>query len=237
MKMHFDVLEDRTGRSFFVASCEDKDGTALTKHLSYEQMLAFLSDSGVTEKAYCPMGRLPAGYVDAEADTEGGGKVKVYVPPAKRVFFLRLQEDAMPASFIVPMPAMLFEVCYGGKRLGGSCCVVSGTYEEVVSDYYSEGLVAYRYPFANVSHKGSICMGNIDVEVKRACDAGKFVSAFFDGVSNADYYEAESRLKSKMGQMEFLGSLSKMEEFPLEELFPLGDSGLEVPYEKQRKRA
>lgn len=233
MKMHIDVLWDRSERCYFVVSCEEDDGTTFTRHLTYDQTCAFLANSGVSEKVSCPVGRLPEGYIDALAESDGGGRVKVYVPPQRRTFFLRAAEGTMPMSFRVPMPAMIFEVCYGGRRLTGSCCVVSGTYEEVREAYYAGNLVTYRYPFANVSKSGSICMGNIPYEVKKARDAHVFVDAFFDGVSNADYYDARERLRSARGQMEFLGSIEGEERFPLEELFEDNASGIGIPYERK----
>ena len=235
MQIHIDVMEDRAGRSYFVVSCEEKGGKVYTRHLTYDQMLEVLSRSGASEKSYYPMGRLPEGYVDAVMDSEGGGKVKIYVPPKERVFFLRVQEEKMPMSFRIPMPAMLFEVSFGGKRLSGACCVVDGTYEEVLNDYYEGRLAVYRYPFGNVSEYGSVCMGNISYEVKNAFEANAYVDAFFDGVTNADYFQEGNRLRSKMGQMEFLGKLEKMKSFPMLELYELKDSLLGIPYQRQIK--
>ena len=92
MQIHIDVMEDRAGRSYFVVSCEEKGGKVYTRHLTYDQMMEVLSRSGASEKSYYPMGRLPEGYVDAVMDSERGGKVKIYVPPKERVFFLRVQD-------------------------------------------------------------------------------------------------------------------------------------------------
>lgn len=215
--------EDKVGNSYFVVSYENEQGESGVKYLSYAQLLKLLDSSHTEEKVYVSPGRIAEGYIDSILCTDGGGSVRMYVPAQPRVMLLDLHDKKLPRAFRIPMPPMLFQIEFGGRRLGGKCCIVKGSYEEVKNRYYRKTLTGYQYPFGNVSNSAQICMGNIDYEVRAAIDAPKYVNAFFDGITDNDYLRG-SRVKSGKLQMEFLGFLEGKKEFPHGELVKLPEN-------------
>lgn len=81
----------------------------------------------------------------------------------------------------------------------------------------------YRYPFGNVSSSGSICMGNIDIDVRKGPMA--FLDEFFLGVTNNDYYSSDCAVTQKWSQSKLLENLSKESSFPAKWLKQLSTKG------------
>lgn len=225
--------EDKANNSYFIVSYENGQGKSCVKYLSYAQLKKLLDNSYVEEKKYMSVGQVADGYIDSVICTDGGGNVRMYVPAQTRVMLLSIPGEKMPRAFKIPLPPMMFQIEFGGKRLGGKCCVVKGSYEEVKRQYYDKKLAGYEYPFGNVSDSLNICMGNIDYDVKAAKDAPDYINAFFDGITNEDYM-VRSRVRSGKLQMELLGFLEGKKVFPYEELLELPEKinkSLCRPYE------
>ncbi len=212
--------EDKAGNTYFIVSYDDERGMNFVKYLSYTQLLELLSNSYVEEKTYMSLGRIADGYIDSTICTDGSGSVRLYVPASPRVILLNIPKRKLPRAFQIPMPPMLFQIRFGGQRFGGKCCIVTGSYEETVDQYYGGKLIGYQYPFGNVSDSAEICMGNISYDIQAIIDAPKYVDAFFDGITS-EHYMGTSRVKSGKHQMELLGFLEKCEVFPYEELVEL----------------
>lgn len=209
--------EDNIGNMFFVVSSKNQSGETVVKHVSYEQLMKILSSSYRVIGEERRIGIVPDGYLDAKI-RDSSWIVRLYVPEKRRCLLLA-NDTPIPTGFMIPMPAMLFEIMCDGSRSGGwlngKCCVVNGTYEEIKDAYMHNGLKQYLYPFGNVSRGGNICMGNIRIQVSKMAEASKYVEAFFNGITNADFADT-GRLKNGWGQMRFLGQLQKMEHFPYE---------------------
>lgn len=231
-------VEDKLQNPYFVVSFENENGKSIVKYLTYNQLLRMLDSSYIEEKVYVSPGQLGEGYIDSNICTDGGGSVRIYVPAQPRVMLLRIPNQKLPKAFKIPMPPMLFQVRFGGKRLQGHCCIVKGSFDEVKDQYYGKTLVGYIYPFGNVANDGQICMGNINYEVQAAIDASKYVDAFFDGITSSDYLTA-SRVKSGKLQMELLSLLEGKKNFPYEELLKLPvtvNESLCLPYGMETAR-
>lgn len=211
---------DKVGNIYFAVSYEGEQGETIVRYLSYPQLLKLLNDSHIEEQTYVSLGQVPEGYIDSNICTDGRGSVRVYVPARPRVMLIDINGEKVPRAFRIPMPPMIFQIEFGGKRFGGKCCIVKGSYEEVKNKYYDNVLVGYYYPFGNVSETLSICMGNINYDVPAAIDASNYIDAFFDGITN-EHYIVKSRVRSGKFQMELLGSLDGKKVFPDEELIEL----------------
>lgn len=212
--------EDKAGNMFFKVRARGANGTGSIKTLTYEHMMEVLSRNYRRETMTLPIGALPEGYLDAVVTESGVSKVRIYVPAQKRIFQLKLQGQRLPIAYTIPMPPMVFNIHSSGDsfdndRFHGDCCIVKGSYNEVKEAYYNGELQGYLYPFGNVNDSGSICMGNIRVAMQSVRDASKFVDAFFDGLTNHDYVNGESRVTNGMGQMQLLGELNGKDKFPL----------------------
>lgn len=214
---------DKVGNSYFAVSFEGERGETIVRYLSYPQLLKLLNASHIEEKTYVSLGQVAEGYIDSNICTDGGGSVRMYVPAKQRVMLIGIEGEKLPRAFKIPMPPMIFQIEFGGKRFSGKCCIVKGSYEEVKRKYYGNALVGYYYPFGNVSDSLTICMGNISYDVPAAIDAPKYIDAFFDGITNNDYM-VESRVKSGKHQMEFLGFLEGKKMFPYKELIELPEN-------------
>lgn len=212
--------EDMAGNSYFIVSYDNERGTGFVKYFSYTQLLKLLSNCYSEDKTYMSLGRIADGYIDSTICTDGSGIVRTYVPASPRVILLSISGMKFPKAFQIPMPPMFFEIHFGGRRFGGKCCVVKGSYEETREQYYRGKLVGYQYPFGNVNDSTEICMGNINYEVRTAMDAPKYINAFFDGITS-EHYMKTSRVRNGKHQMEFLGFLEGREVFPYEELIEL----------------
>lgn len=209
-------FEDAIGNMFFVVSSRNQSGESVVKSVSYEQLMKILSSAYRVEEETVRVGFVPQGYLDAKIKGHSW-VVRIYVPEEKRCLLMS-NDTPIPTGFMIPMPAMLFEVKYIGESGGwiaGKCCVVNGSYEEVKDAYMHGSLKQYLYPFGNVSNAGDICMGNIRVKISGMAEALKYVEAFFNGITNMHYTDT-TRLKNGWGQLRFLGELQKMEHFPYE---------------------
>jgi len=229
--------EDKVGNAYFVVSYEKESGENTVKYLSYDQLMKLLDESRVEEKVYMSLGQVADGYIDSNLCTDGGGSVRMYVPARPRVLLLSINDEKMPRAFRIPMPPMIFQIEFGGKRLGGKCCIVKDSYEEVKRQYYGNKLIGYQYPFGNVSDSLDICMGNINYDIQAAIDAPKYINAFFDGITS-EHYVVRSRVKSGKFQMELLGFLEGKKDFPFEELIELPENinkTLCCPYRVQQR--
>lgn len=213
-------LTDGLGKVFFRCNSTNKKGESATKTLTYEQLMKVLGSSCQEERISVSVGPVPEGYLDALVYSTKGGVVRVYVPEKKRCFLLD-NETPIPTGYIIPMPAMVFEIFYGPNGSSGRCCIVKGTYEEVKERYRESSLEQFMYPFGNVNTDGHICMGNILHDISEMSEASIFTDAFFDGITNADYLDSKSRLTNKWEQKRFLEELQKMDSFPYELLYPL----------------
>lgn len=225
-------LRDAAGRLYFRINAGMDDGPKLSKILSYEAMMKVLDRTYRVEEEWIHVGQLPQGYLDCRKSSSGNWSVKVYRPEQTRAFMLKQEGQKMPLVFMIPWPAMLFEVNSNGN---GNVCIVKGAYDRVKKEYWSGKLKSYSYPFGNVSSYGRICMGNIAHKMKDMCDVDRFVEAFYDGVTNFDYINSKKSFKNGMGQMEALQKIQQRKVFPYSWLYEEPFS-FAAPYERSRSK-
>ena len=159
-------FEDAIGNMFFVVSSRNQSGESVVKSVSYEQFMKILSSSYRVEEEAVRVGLVPQGYLDAKIQGHSW-VVRIYVPEEKRCLLMS-NGTPIPTGFMIPMPAMLFEVkCTeaSGVWIAGKCCVVNGSYEEVKDAYMHGSLKQYMYQCGNLSNSCYICMCNILVEL------------------------------------------------------------------------
>lgn len=221
MNIIMEAREDATGNTYFCCTLKNDNGGSEIKYLSCTQFLEMLQNVCKSQRQHYPVGRLPEGYLDAYITSTEEKGIRIYVPEEKRCFLLSVPGEKIPRAFMIPMPSMLFDITFTPQHSpSGKCCIVCGSYTEVLEAYYSGTLIGYTYPFGNVStDDGHICMGNIIVNMYTMMDAPKYITAFFDGVTNHDYLSNGSRVTTGLLQMELLGELQNRETFPYEWLF------------------
>ena len=123
----------------------------------------------------------------------------------------------MGKVFYVPFPTLLMEVSFRnhGRQYANMFALDS--------DNPTVDSKVYWYPFGNVGDSGSICFGNISVEINGIKDCPKLFDAFINGATNNDLYDRE-RNKMEYGQGQLLDELSKLDTYPVEWLVEKGDT-------------
>lgn len=215
-EFQIDGLRDAADAMCFRFTTKKEEYPVITKVIGYETLMKILKESYREEEFWINMGKLPEGYIDGSKSATGKWRVKVYRPAQTRAFMLKQDGVKMPLTFMIPWPALLFEIDNNGS---GKVCIVKGTYEKVKKDYWAMRLKGYSYPFGNVSDSGGICMGNINRKVSRMEDTDGYVEAFYDGVTNFDYIASKKGFTNGLGQMEALQRISKRKSFPYEWLY------------------
>lgn len=192
-----EALVDKTGHTLFRCVYTQKNGREIIKVISLEDYLGLLGSSvrETVTYSWIPEGFFPEGYLGgAFADTKN--YTAVWRVPARK----RTINHFRAGRNLVPFPEMVFSVNVSGGRASGRVFAVK-----------RDNL--YQYPFGNVSTSGSICMGNIDVDMIEEGPSA-FEEDFFAGVTNDDYFQPGVYVNLKGTQVDLIKRLVDKDKFP-----------------------
>lgn len=207
MYLKTEIVENACGQQMFHVEMRTAQGAVVSKNLSIEDYLHLLGSSLCLEveedEIRIPARILPNGYIDGKF-TKSGYTVVWREKAEKRLFVHK------SGHYQIPFPDLIFvlSVKDGSVR---KKCVFSAVKDNL-----------YRYPFGNVDEAGSICMGNIHVNMDNMAD---FSTEFFMGETNEDYFVPGGSIKPKWSQGRLLAEAAKHETFPTRWL------SKETPYE------
>ncbi|MBQ7067171.1 MAG: hypothetical protein IJN92_10170 [Lachnospiraceae bacterium] len=188
---------------------QGKPVRTISKTLTFKEFVKWLSGSLREKKeiAYCPVGRIPAGYVDALISSEGAFYIAVRTPMAKR------QVIYMGHPMFCAYPPLIFmlHINADGTLTKASCFALKET--EVKED-----TLLWQYPYGHVSKEGSICMGSVPKNnLHGLASAEKVIENFFLGEDQGHSYRNDfTLLKVSLGEL--FSITEKAETFPLQYL-------------------
>ncbi len=185
------------------------------KNLSVDAFTALIMDAQYRDEApqVVRVGETPEGYVDGFTTTQEGTLGAIfYLAPHKHQFVLsgRATADNKRKAYYLPMPGLIYLVVMNKGSIRSMFCFAA-------KEYSGDETVLYQYPFGNVSHTGSVCMGSIMVsDVKDFNGIRKAIEESLDGETNCDYLSSNKvRLATDLTQDAFCEQIKDSEEFPL----------------------
>lgn len=189
--------------------------TKIRKTISYDQFCDALLSSRSSAQSI-KIGLFPREVLSVVWG-EHDRKIYLFIPTAVR--FLGYKNRSQPEEiqgFMVPYPNMILEITW--KELDCRACPTSVWCTNSTEQWPTPDTLLYRFPFGNVSDKGSICMGGNAVSLsgteKLAEVVAKCEDLFFNTPYNGDYYSVGNKINSLMSLGDLLTSLNGKLQFP-----------------------
>lgn len=211
MKFKAETIEGEYGE-LRVRLTVEENGEEVTTVTTLCGFANLLKDGSIPVTRCIPanIGKLPEGYVSAEFYDNDNFTVFLERPAMKRNFYYKSEEK----KYVIPFPRLLFRFRVTNGRLQS---------KEVVAiskdaDLYSGDFEIYNYPFGNVGHGASICMGSVNIsEKENFASVGHYVDLFFNSYTNDDYmHQSKSKYVPDVSQKQLVEMLEQKEEFPQE---------------------
>ena len=193
----------------------EKENTKIKKTISYDQFCeALLSGRGPAQSI--KIGLFPREVLSVVWG-EHDRKIYLFIPTAVR--FLGYKNRSQPEEiqgFMVPYPNMILEITW--KELDCRACPTSVWCTNSTEQWPTPDTLLYRFPFGNVSDKGSICMGGNAVSLSGTETLAEVVAKceelFFNTPYNGDYYGVGNKINCLMSLGDLLTSLNGKSQFP-----------------------
>lgn len=189
--------------------------TKIRKTISYDQFCDALL-SGRDSAQSIKIGLFPREVLSVVWG-EHDRKIYLCIPTAVR--FLGYKNRSQPEEiqgFMVPYPNMILEITW--KELDCRACPTSVWCTNSTEQWPTPDTLLYRFPFGNVSDKGSICMGGNAVSLSGTETLAEVVAKcedlFFNTPYNGDYYSVGNKINSLMSLGDLLTSLNGKSQFP-----------------------
>lgn len=205
------VKWDMSNRPRVQTETEFEGGRMIRKTISFEDYKNLLFGSENKEVTYFSVEHPRYYYQGYASDQKGTFKVILTVPSGQHMFV----SEKFKIAAQIPYPALAFKLSFGKGICKERNCYALDT------DTPTDDSVLYRYPYGNVSHVGSICMGNISIKCASIKDADKFVDAFFEGVDEGHYYSAGENTIPVYKEKQLVKKVMEIGSFPSQWLYPM----------------
>lgn len=205
------VKWDMSGKPRVQTEAEFEGGRMIRKTISFEDYKKLLFNSEKEDITYFSVDHPRYYYQGFASDQKGTFQVILTVPSGTHMFV----SEKFKIATQLPYPALAFKLSFRKGTCEDRSCYALDT------DTPNNDSALYRYPYGNVSHSGSICMGNISINCASIKDADKFVDAFFDGIDEGHYYEPGENTIPVYKENQLVKKVLEKGSFPTQWLHPM----------------
>lgn len=204
------IVWDMSGVPRVQTETELEGGRIIKKTISFEDYEKLLFNSQKEKVSFFSVEHPRYFYQGYASDQRGTFEVILTVPAGNHMFV----SERYNLATQLPYPALIFKLSFqNGSALHKECFALD-------TDTPTDASVLYRYPYGNVSHTGSICMGNISVKCQSIKEADRFVEAFFAGVDEGHYYSVGENTIPVYTEDQLVKKVLKKGSFPTQWLYP-----------------